>query len=81
MHQVYWWGMRLRFSYRLGPQRRKLVADPGETTDDPVQEMIDVLTSFRARLHSRRGAYNLRAVTCAKRAPGAGPAGGGDLDD
>jgi predicted site-specific integrase-resolvase len=74
-------GMRLRFRHLLGPQRRKLVADPGETTDDPVQDMLDVLTSFPARLHSRRSAHNLRAVTCAKRVPGAGPAGGGDLDD
>jgi hypothetical protein len=43
--------------------------------------MIDVLTSFRARLHSRRGADNLRAVICAKRAPGDGPTGGANLDD
>jgi putative resolvase len=63
----------------LSAQGRKLVVvDPGETTDDLVRDMIDVLTSFCARLHGRRGARNraLRAVTCAKQ-PGAGPAGGG----
>jgi putative resolvase len=39
--------------------------------------MIEVLTGFCARLHGRRGARNraLRAVTCAKQPPGAGPAG------
>jgi putative resolvase len=34
--------------------------------------MIDVLTSFCARLYGRRGARNraLRAVTCARKPPG-----------
>jgi putative resolvase len=34
--------------------------------------MIEVLTSFCARLYGRRGARNraLRAVTCAKKPPG-----------
>jgi putative resolvase len=37
-----------------------------------VRDMIEVLTSFCARLYGRRGARNraLRAVTCAKQPPG-----------
>jgi putative resolvase len=57
--------------------RRLVVVDPGETSDDLVGDMIEVLTSFCARLYGRRGARNraLRAVTCAKKPPGqAGPA-------
>jgi putative resolvase len=52
--------------------RRLVVVDPCEATDDLVRDMIDVLTSFCARLYGRRGARNraLRAVTCAKRPPG-----------
>jgi putative resolvase len=78
-------GMGLRFRYRLDPQGRNLVvAHPGETTNDLVRDMVDVLTSFCGRLHGRRGARNraLRAITCAKRPPGAGsgPAGSGDQD-
>jgi putative resolvase len=48
--------------------RRILVADPAETTDDLVRDMIDVLTSFCARLYGRRGARNraMRAVTATK---------------
>jgi putative resolvase len=44
--------------------------------------MIEVLSSFCARLHGRRGARNraLRAVTCAKQTPGAGSAGSGGQD-
>jgi putative resolvase len=50
--------------------RRILVADPGETTDDLVRDMIEVLTSMSARLYGRRGARNraMRAMT-AKRNP------------
>jgi putative resolvase len=62
--------------------RELLVVDPGETTDDDlVGDMIDVLTSFCARLYGRRGARNraMRAVTCAKRPPE--PAGGGQAGD
>jgi putative resolvase len=46
-----------------------LVADLDETTDDLARDMIEVLTSFCARLYGRRGARNraLRALTCAKR--------------
>jgi len=49
--------------------RRVLVADPGETTDELVRDMVEVLTSFCAGLYGRRGARNraLRAVTAAKR--------------
>jgi putative resolvase len=52
--------------------RRLVVVDPSETTDDLVRDMIDVLSSFCARLYGRRGARNraLRAVTCARKPPG-----------
>ncbi|EUA19361.1 putative resolvase [Mycobacterium xenopi 3993] len=52
--------------------RRIVVIDPGETTDDLVRDMIEVLTSMCARLYGRRGARNraMRAVTAAKREPG-----------
>ena len=48
--------------------RRVLVADPGETADDLVRDMIEVLTSMCARLYGRRGARNraVRAMTAAK---------------
>jgi putative resolvase len=51
--------------------RRLVVIDPGETDDDLMRDMIEVLTGFCARLHGRRGARNraMRAVTCAKRPP------------
>lgn len=38
--------------------RRLCVIDDGEMNDDLVQDMIDVLTSFCARLYGRRGAEN-----------------------
>jgi putative resolvase len=52
--------------------RRLVVVDPGETSDDLLRDVIEVLTSFCARLYGRRGARNraLRAVTCAKKPPG-----------
>jgi putative resolvase len=48
--------------------RRIVVADPSETTDDLVRDMIEVLTSMCARLYGRRGARNraMRAVTATK---------------
>jgi putative resolvase len=48
--------------------RRIVIADDGETTDDLVRDMIEVLTSMCARLYGRRGARNraMRAVTAAK---------------
>jgi putative resolvase len=57
----------------LAAQGRKIVvADPGETADDLVRDMIEVLTSMCARLYGRRGARNraMRAVTAAKHGPG-----------
>lgn len=53
----------------LSAQGRKvIVADAGQTTDDLVRDMIEVLTSMCARLYGRRGARNraMRAVTAAK---------------
>jgi putative resolvase len=52
--------------------RSVVVADPGETTDDLVPDMIEVLTSMCARLYGRRGARNraLRTVTATKHDPG-----------
>ena len=52
--------------------RRLVVVDPGETSDDLLRDMIEVLTSFCVRLYGRRGARNraLSAVTCAKKPPG-----------
>jgi putative resolvase len=64
--------------------RRLVVVDRSETSDDLVDDlvgdMIEVLTSFCARLYGRRGARNraLRAVTCAKRPPGHTGTGGGE---
>lgn len=51
--------------------RRIVVADPGETTDDLVRDMIEVLTSICARLYGSRGARNraMRAVTATKQEP------------
>jgi putative resolvase len=53
--------------------RRIVVTDPGETTDDLVRDMIEVLTSMCAGLYGRRGARNraMRAITATKRDPGA----------
>ncbi len=49
--------------------RRLVVLDDSEVTDDLVRDMIDVLTSFCARLYGRRSARNraLKAVGCAQR--------------
>ncbi|GAB93728.1 putative transposase [Gordonia rhizosphera NBRC 16068] len=48
--------------------RRIVVTDEGETEDDLVGDMIEVLTSMCARLYGRRGARNraMRAVTATK---------------
>ncbi|ETW23282.1 hypothetical protein MGAST_14985 [Mycobacterium gastri 'Wayne'] len=48
--------------------RRIVVVDDGETTEDLVRDMIEVLTSMCARLYGRRGARNraMRAVTATK---------------
>ncbi len=51
--------------------RRVVVTDPGETTDDLVRDMVDVLTAFCARVYGRRSARNRarRALTAAKAGP------------
>jgi putative resolvase len=38
--------------------RRLIVVDQGEVKDDLVQDMLEVLTSFCARLYGRRSAKN-----------------------
>ena len=49
--------------------RRLVVVDDGEVEDDLVRDMVEVLTSFCARLYGRRSARNraLKAVGCAQR--------------
>jgi putative resolvase len=56
-------------------RRRLVVLDDGEVTDDLIGDMVEVLTSFCARLYGRRSARNraLKAVRCAER--DVGPAG------
>ena len=40
------------------PGRRLVVLDDGEVEDDLVRDMVEVLTSFCARLYGRRSAKN-----------------------
>jgi putative resolvase len=49
--------------------RRLVVLDDGEVTDDLIRDMVEVLTSFCARLYGRRSARNraLKALRCAER--------------
>lgn len=49
--------------------RRLVVLDDGEADDDLARDMVEVLTSFCARLYGRRSARNraLKAVGCAQR--------------
>ncbi|MFD9222531.1 IS607 family transposase [Streptomyces sp. NPDC060064] len=49
--------------------RRLVVLDDGEVEDDPVRDMVEVLTSFCARLYGRRSAKNRaqKAVEAAER--------------
>lgn len=49
--------------------RRLVVLDDGEVGDDVVRDMVEVLTSFCARLYGHRSARNraLKAVGCAQR--------------
>jgi putative resolvase len=51
--------------------RRIVIVDTGETADDLVRDMIEVLTSMCARLYGRGGALNraLWAMTAAKQRP------------
>ena len=68
------WDRRARFGVEHldaapgGAGRRVLVADAGETADDLVRDMMEVLTGMCARLYGRRGAWNraVRAVAAAK---------------
>jgi len=48
--------------------RRLVVIDGGEVTDDLVRDMVEVLTSFCARLYGKRSARNraLKAIGCAQ---------------
>lgn len=48
--------------------RRLVVVDDGEVTDDLVRDMVEVLTSFCARLYGRRSARNRaeKALRCAE---------------
>jgi putative resolvase len=58
--------------------RRLVVVEPGEVDDDLVRDMVEVLTSFCARLYGRRSARNRarRALRCAQeyQLPGAADA-------
>jgi len=47
--------------------RRLVVLEEGEVDDDLVYDMVEVLTSFCARLYGRRSARNraLKALRCA----------------
>ena len=49
-------------------ERRLVVLDDSEVTDDLVRDMVEVLTSFCARLYGRRSARNraLKALGCAQ---------------
>jgi len=49
--------------------RRLVVLDDGEVDDDLVRDMLEVLTSFCARLYGRRSARNRaqKALRCAER--------------
>ena len=65
----------------LAAAGRRLVAlDEGEVTDDLVQDMVEVLTWFCARLYGRRSARNQveKALRCAER--GVGPMALSDPD-
>lgn len=55
--------------------RRLVILDDGEVADDLLRDMVEVLTSFCARLYGRRSARNRaeKALRCAER--DVGPAG------
>jgi len=63
--------------------RRLVVLDAGEVDDDLVRDMVEVLTSFCARLYGRRSARNraLKAVGCAQRDVGPRAVVGGRGND
>ena len=60
--------------------RRLVVLDDGEVADDLIRDMVEVLTSFCARLYGRRSARNraLKALRCAERDVGPAGVAGGD---
>jgi putative resolvase len=71
-HRTGWRGVK-HLEAALAAQVRRIGAvDPGETTDDLVRDMIEVLTSVYARSYGRRDARNraMRAVAATKREPG-----------
>jgi putative resolvase len=63
--------------------RRLVVLDDSEVDDDLVRGMVEVLTSFCARLYGRRSARNraLKAVGCAQRDIGPAAVVGGRGND
>ncbi|SLH41854.1 resolvase [Mycobacteroides abscessus subsp. massiliense] len=63
--------------------RRLVVLDDGEVDDDLVRDMVEVLTSFCARLYGRRSARNraLKAVGCAQRDMGPAAVVGARVQD
>jgi putative resolvase len=63
--------------------RRLVVLDDAEVDDDLVRDMMEVLTSFCARLYGRRSARNraLKAIGCAQRDIGPKAVVGGDGKD
>lgn len=63
--------------------RRLVVLDCREVTDDLVGDMVEVLTSFCARLYGRRRARNraLKALGCAQRDVGSSAFVGGVGND
>jgi putative resolvase len=60
-----------------------VVLDAGEVTDDLACDMVEVLTSFCARLYGRRSAHNraIKAVGCAQRDVGPAAFVGARSDD
>jgi putative resolvase len=65
-------GMEYLYAAPAAQGRRVVVADPGETIDDLMRDMIEVLTLMCARLFVRLGERNraMRALTAAKREQG-----------
>ena len=56
-----------------GHGRRLVVLDDGEVDDDLVRDMVEVLTSFCARLYGRRSArHRARSAIASIRAAGGG---------
>lgn len=66
-----WFGVEHLEAALAADGRKIIVADPGESTEDLVREMIEVLTFMCARLYGRRGARNraIRAVTATRQEP------------